>query len=174
MLHVLLKRLTAALVVMLFSLNGHGQDFSESQDRVKAIYLYNFIKNIEWNNESAGDFKVCLLKKDDFYTSLEKLVITKKKGMRNILVEEIASVGNCSKCDLVFLNETQNDHIAKRDPKCLSLFVTTGFYEKTFTDIALLYHDNKLSFAINTELCTKEGFKIPTTFLSLANQKLIQ
>ena len=167
------KRWMSLIIVLLFSIAGYSQEYKDSQNKVKAIYLYNFIKNIEWNNNSSEGFRICLLEKDDFYTDLEKLIVSKKKGTRSILVEEIAVANACKKCDLVFLDEKQTDLVAERSPDCAGLFVTSGFYKKSFSDIALLYNENKLHFSINTDLCAKNGFKVPSQLLLLANQKLI-
>jgi hypothetical protein len=73
---------------------------------VKAAFLYNFIKFVEWPPESlaAGEpFRVCLLGEDPFGGALERAVRGDDVGGRPIAVERVAIDGALAACHLVFV-----------------------------------------------------------------------
>jgi hypothetical protein len=173
----MIKLKTALAVLLTFciiSYNTIAQDYMQPQNRIKSIYVYNFIKDIQWpGNATEGEVKICVLEKNGFYDELQKLVLIKKVNDKKITVNEIPSIDRCSACDLIFLEE-QSLKNAKLDEACNTLIITSGFYEKNLSNIVLMFKDNKLQFSINNPLCDKSGFKISTHLSSLANSKIIQ
>src|SRR5687768_8604087 len=122
--------------IMLICSKSHAQDYEQAQNRVKSIYLYNFIKDIQWPNLSAKEIKICLFQKNGFYVELDKLIASKKINDKILTVNQVPSLSECVRCDLVFIDETSNAGL-KRDANCTSLIVTCGFYEQSISNIVL-------------------------------------
>lgn len=150
-----------------------AQDYTQTQNRIKSIYIYNFIKDIQWPSLLADeDVQICLLQKNDFYLELERLTATKKINNKKLSLLQITSLGTCEKCDLIFLEEENKP--LKRDEQCGSLIITSGFYDKYLSNIVLMFQENKLQFSINQPLCDKFGIKVSAHLSALANPKIIQ
>jgi hypothetical protein len=162
------------LVLSAICFNTLAQDYTQPQNRIKSIYVYNFIKDVQWpGNTDGNEIKICVLEKNNFYEELQKLASAKKVNDKKLTVNQIASIDKCSACDLIFLEE-QTSKNTKLDEACRSLIITSGFYEKNLSNIVLMFQDNKLQFSINNPLCDKFGFKISAHLSSLANPKIIQ
>jgi hypothetical protein len=162
------------LLFILFSIRVAAQDYTQPQNRIKSIYIYNFIKDIQWPTETSSEIKICLLERNSLYTELEKLVASKNISSKSLSVMQITSLAECRPCSLIFIEEEQaKREKLKRIESCNSLIVTSGFYESSFSNIALMVQDNKLQFSINKTLCANLGYKVSSHLLSLSNQKLI-
>jgi hypothetical protein len=168
-------RLAIILLFSLFFQRVTAQDYTQPQNRIKSIYIYNFIKDIQWPEQSSSEIRICLLERNALFTELEKLVATKNISSKSLTVTQIASLADCRPCSLIFIEEDQvkKDKL-KRSDNCTSLIVTSGFYESSMSNIALMFQDNKLQFSINSTLCNTLGYKVSSHLLGLANQKLIQ
>ena len=131
------------------------------------------MKDIEWEGISQSETRICLLDASGFKDELQKLAATKKLNGKLISVGVIESPSNCRACDVLYIDEIAAKLKIKRAEGFKGLIVTSGFYDKSLSNVALLFHDNKLQFSINTDLCDKLGLKISSHLSSLANQKLI-
>jgi hypothetical protein len=156
------------------SIFSNAQEYTHTQNRIKSIYIYNFIKDIQWpDGLPEKEITVCVIGQNDFVEELKKLSETKKVGDKKLNVITISSLSECLSCNLVFIEEASVGKL-NRPENCKSLIITNGFYEKNISNIALMVIDNRLQFSINSLLCDKLGFKVSTHLSSLANQKIIQ
>ena len=151
----------------------YGQDYKQTLDRIKSIYVYNFMKDIEWSGVSDTEARICVLEAGGFKDELQKLATTKNLNGKSITVNIIPSASDCRACDVLFIEESAATKRFKREGSFKGLIITHGFYDRSITNVALLFNENKLQFSINTDLCNKLGFKISSHLSSLANQKLI-
>ena len=65
--------------------------------KVKAAFVYNFIKFVEWPPQAARDnepFRVCTVGEDPFAGGLERLVEGDTAGGRPIVVEHLPADGS--------------------------------------------------------------------------------
>lgn len=73
---------------------------------VKAAFVYNFIKFVEWPAEALppdAPFRACLLGEDPFGGALERAVRGDTAGGRAIVVERVPADGAVTACQLVFV-----------------------------------------------------------------------
>jgi hypothetical protein len=158
--------------LMMLANKGFAQDYMQAQNRIKSIYLYNFMKDIQWPVLSETEVKICMLK-DGFNKELGELIQTKNINSKTVKVIAVSSFSECRQCDLIFIEEKNDITKFKRTDRCGGLIVTHGFFEPSLTNVALIFQNNKLQFSINTDLCEKLGFKVSQHLFSLANQKMI-
>jgi hypothetical protein len=167
------KYISSLLLCFLFYFTANAQDYTQTQNRIKSIYVYNFIKDIQWPSVIADDdVQICLLQKNDFFLELEKVIGMKKVNNKKLSLLQIDALGRCEKCDLIFLEEASKP--LKREAECSSLIVTSGFYDRSLSNIVLMFQDNKLQFFINQSLCDKFGIKVSSHLSALANPKIIE
>ncbi|MEM7552322.1 MAG: YfiR family protein [Bacteroidota bacterium] len=145
-----------------------AQDFTKSQNKLKSIFIYNFLKYVEWPKYSSADVvKICLVGEGDIYSELNNLAQTKKIQNRKVQISKIESLSECTSCDLVFINE--NTQGVKRPGGCNTFIVTDNNFEEGISNINLKYNaDGRLGFEINSGLCEDNGYKVSSALKSLA------
>ena len=93
----------------------YGQSVSEYQ--VKAAFLYNFVKFVEWpeNNftSSSTALTLCVLGQDELSAELERSVAGKSVLQRQISAVRLDSPAQARGCHVLFIGESQS-HAIKR------------------------------------------------------------
>jgi hypothetical protein len=162
-----------ALCLSLTISKAFGQEYTQAQNRIKSIYTFNFMKDVFWPSfKKDGEITICMLAKNDLFAETEKLAGTRKIKDRIVKVQHIAAITECSICDMIFLDEEMALKNIKREDECTSFIVTSGFFEKGLSNIALMYQDKKLQFGINSALCDKLGYKVSTNLSVMANRTI--
>lgn len=160
--------------IWISKLTSLAQDYTQTQNRIKAIYAYNFIKEVKQPDfRKDGDILLCLMVKNGFYEELKKRIESKIVDGRNLKINLIENISECVNCDMIFIDEELGGKNFTRKEDCKSFIVTIGFYEKSLSNIALVYQENKLQFGINTPLCDKFGYKIASELANLSNKSII-
>src|SRR5271155_6098714 len=88
---------------------AQGQTVDEYQ--VKAAFLYNFAKFVEW---PAGEFKspgdpivICVLGRNPFGPLLEQAIMGKQIDGRSLLTREVSGIRECGGCNLLFIGASE-------------------------------------------------------------------
>ena len=84
------------IVVSLLFFSAHKIDPKEdTKAKIKAVYLYNFSKYIDWPEDyKSGSFVVTVLgASSSLLTELDKMATQKKLGNQEISVKSISSPG---------------------------------------------------------------------------------
>jgi hypothetical protein len=158
----------------------NGLVFAETPDRfqeyqVKAAFLYNFCKFVEWPNgsfpEKNSPFILAVLGKDPFGEALNPLN-GKTSGNREIRVKRFANLDRLEKSHLLFINLAEIDQIQKALKTVGSWNVLTVSEVKGFTQagggIRFYIHENKVRFEINPDAAQRHGLKVSSQLLKLA------
>jgi hypothetical protein len=90
-----------------------GGETQLSEYQVKAAYLYNFAKFIEWPPGTAGrqnTFTICVLGKNPFGNALENIA---GKLVRNqkVVVRHINNIDEIKECEMLFISAAERDNI---------------------------------------------------------------
>lgn len=141
---------------------------------IKAAFIYNFAKFVEWPREDAGNtgpITIAVVGKDPFGEALD-LLKEKTIGTRKIEVKRFTRVDDIAKCHILFVSASENhrlSHILKITEKWHALTVgdVTGFARSggiiNFTVIG-----DKVRFEINVDAAHRAGLKISSQLLKLA------
>jgi len=143
--------------------------------QVKAAFLYNFAKFVEWPAESFNDAQAPLIigivGKDPFGETLDKLRDHHIEG-RKLLIKRFAKVEDLEKCHILFISAAEKEHLST------ILKITRGWHLLTVGDtkglvqsgviINFLVIENKIRFEINTDAAQRAGLKIRSQLLKLA------
>jgi len=173
-----MKRVITILFASLFiSLGAFAQNASEARDanaRLKALYLYNFARNVDWPSEyKSGNFVIGVVGSTDVYVKLVELYSSKSIGSQPIEIRQFKSTAAIGKCHLLYLPVSQHeklDEITKGQNKSSSLVVTEN--DGALVDGAVINFiviDNKLKYELNKKRAVKRKLIIGQNLLKLAH-----
>lgn len=138
---------------------------------VKAAFIYNFFKFVDWTNEPGGDMVFCVSGENPFSPAALDSMRAKPARGKKIVIREIENI-NTSNCAVIFISSSEEWHISKitREIKGLGVLTigdTRGYAQKGVM-INFFTEQNKVRFEINPEAAEKSGLKISSKLLSLA------
>lgn len=158
--------LLAAAVVALGS-TSPAQDIS-AEYRVKAAYLYNFVKFVEWPGESSGPLSICVAGRNPFGSVLDDLVRGESVNGRRIETRVILEPE--PDCSVVFVPEGAATAAYLRAARTMPT-LTVG-ESPTFIPqggIARFYVEGpNIRFEISPPAAERAGLRISSRLLQLA------
>lgn len=144
---------------------------------VKAAFLYNFVKFVEWPSDTFkkpyDPFSICILGEDPFGRSLDDIVAGKSIEGRPLAVRRLLSVTQLAGCQVLFVSSATN----KRFLSVLSTITIPGVLTVGDSDAAsdagvvinFKLDGGKVHFDIDLEAAEREKLRISSRLLSLAH-----
>jgi len=82
---------------------------------VKAAYLYNFGRFVEWPAKAAqdGSFTVCVLGQDPFGPTLDATLSGETIGGKSVVAKRISGPEQSGSCQILFLSLAEGSHLNK-------------------------------------------------------------
>jgi len=164
-----LKSLLLMGLALLFSVNVQAQDRDYTY---KAIFVYNFIKYIEWpSNEQT--FKIGVLNgTPELMASFKKMIAKKSGEGHQLVLENYSSAAAAGNCQLLFIPDNQSNTLSEVSAKLTgkpTLIVTEsdGLIKKG-SGINFIVVDGKLRFELNRSTLKKADLKVSSNLLGLA------
>jgi hypothetical protein len=164
--------------LLLLFLNGqalHAQAVSEYQ--VKAAYVYNFAKFVEWPAQdfasSTAPIHLCVFDDQAFQSELNRLVTGKTVSGHPIVVIAVPGGDQPSRCHVLFVNSSQDRKArsflkALRDKSVLTIGEGQGFVEDGGI-IGFVMRDDRVQFEVNHKAANHAGLHISSRLLSIAS-----
>ncbi len=150
---------------------------SNAQERpnheIHAAMLYNFIKYVQWPNESeAGTFVVGVLGEDDVYNTLKTWYDGKPKGSKKYVIKKISSASEASTCQVVYLGKSKSREFEDikgsiSGKSVLTITDGNGLGEKG-SCINFKIVGGKLKFELNQASVDASSLKISSQLASMA------
>jgi hypothetical protein len=154
-------------------INAEMPKFEEYE--VKAAFIYNFIKFIEWPDESAKKqpqpLNIYVLGTNPFGDALTVLQGKQVRG-RTININQTNSVRGLMNYHILFISSSEKRHIqeilrAIKGLNILTMGDTDGFAQKGIV-INLYTEGQKVRFEINLDAAKRANLTISSRLLSLA------
>lgn len=147
-----------------------------SEYDVKAAFLYNFTKFVDWPPAAFPDpasLKVCVLGDDPFGRSLQS-VAGEQVANHKLTVVRTDSLSRPAGCQVLFISHSERERLpqilaAVRDSPVLTVGDTKGFVDQGVI-INFTLEGSKVRFEINTEAADRAGIKISSKLLQLAKR----
>ncbi len=145
---------------------------SPSENEVKAAFVFNFIKFVEWPETPGNDtFTIRYIGIDPLSGNL-RLLEKREANDRKILVENL--VDSTGEFELLFISASEINALPEiltsiADKPILTVSDAPKFV-RSGGMIELLVIDNKIRFAINLAAAEKVGLKISSQLLRLATE----
>ena len=144
--------------------------------QVKAAFLLNFTKFIEWPpNVFHGEktpITVCVFGYDPFGSALDEVILGKTINNREVLARRINELPDLNSCQLVFISEKEDKRLPDilNSLKGASVLVVGegGDFAERGGSIQFYLDDNKLRFAVNVDALQRDHLNVSSKLLALA------
>jgi hypothetical protein len=165
---------TAALLAVSVLVSANAQAPSEYQ--VKAAFLYNFTKFVEWpqtGSDPAGtSISIGILGQNPFGATLEGIIKGKSLDGRPLVLRQLKKLDEARNCQIVFVSAGESKRIGKileslKGAPVLTVGDSRGFAESGGM-INFIVEDSSVRFEINPDAARESGLKISSKLLSLA------
>jgi hypothetical protein len=147
--------------------------------QVKAAFLYNFAKFVEWPPEAFKDshdrISICVLGKDPFGSLLADAVTGKTVGIRTFKVSNISAAAEARACHILFVSASERKPVRAlleeaKNPYLLTVGESNDFLAGGGV-INLKVQDSRVRIEINQEAARSAKFRISSRLLSLAAEE---
>ena len=148
-----------------------------AQDRptheIHAAMLYNFIKYVQWPNESdGGEFVVGVIGDENVFNTLKAWYDGKPKGTKKYVIKKLGSADEANSCQVVYVGKARNkDFEAIKSTvagkSILTITDGNGMGEKG-SSINFKVVDGKLKFELNQATVSSSNLKVSTQLSSMA------
>jgi hypothetical protein len=145
-----------------------------SEPQVKAAFVYNFTKFVQWPNHilppGEPQLSLCVFGSDPLADALESLKGKSASG-RQLSVRRITGVEDAGRCQIVYVGRSERDQ-ARNILKGIKAGILTIGDMNQFTSsggiINFVIVENRVSFEINIDAAERSGLKISSQLLKLA------
>ena len=153
---------------------ARGQEIDEYQ--VKAAFLYNFAKFVEWPPQafksSSDPITICILGRNPFGTAIEEAVRGKAVEGRVFTVHPVSKVAEARGCQILFVSSSERKHLHSiLGDLNISGVLTVGEGDG-FTGeggvIGFKLEGSRIRFEINAGAAERGSLRISSKLLSLA------
>jgi hypothetical protein len=173
------RRRTGALAIFLLlaaTPRLRAEEATPVEYQVKAAFLLNFAKFIEWPADVFQDEKaqitICILRYDPFGHSLDEILRGKTVNNRQVVARRIVEAEELSACQIVFVSEREEKHLPEvlNRLKGSSVLVAgeTGTFAERGGGIQFFLEDHRLRFAVNVDAIRKARLTVSSKLLALA------
>jgi hypothetical protein len=177
MAHLGLRNFAVRLAVVALASGVHAgaQESVTDEYQVKAAFLYNFAKFVEWPSGtpgSSGPIAICVLGQNPFGRMLEDTVSGKTVDGKTFVVRRVSEVKAAALCQILFVSSSERMHFGAilgelRLSHVLTVGETEGFIEEGGI-VNLKLDSGKIQIQININAAEQAGVRISSKLLSLA------
>jgi hypothetical protein len=169
-----------AAVVLAWSLIGvsslPAQQPKVTAYEVKAAYLYNFGKFVEWpaaaNAASQDPFLICVLGKDPFGASLDATIAGEVIDGRSVLAKRISKPQEALNCRVLFISSSEDEQLKEILATLEKVSVLTVSDMPQFTRrggmIQFVEDANRVRFEVNLTVAERAGLILSSQLLKVA------
>ncbi len=157
--------------VVLFVFLG-SMIMNAQNEKVKALFIYNFIKNVEWpQNNAQGDLIVGVLGSNAMKGELESLTSTQRVGNQAIKVKTFSSPDEVTNCHVLYVSPGKSGQIANLSSKLnnqSTLIISDGRNGiAQGAGINFTINDDKLKFEISKNRIEQHGMKVSSNLVKM-------
>lgn len=168
------RRLVGIIVVFVLCRSHPLFAQSTLEDDVKAAFLYNFTKFVEWPPPSQADepFRLCAIADPAFLAAVDRTIADETVGGRRLVRVEPQSVDEARGCAILYVGKSAGErgvHLAAgvRDLPVLTVGEGTRFLEQGGA-IGFLLDNNRVRFDISARSLQRSGLKASSKLLRVA------
>lgn len=177
----MLKKLTIIIIHCVWLIGAMMPAYAQSElgvereHEIKAAFIYNFAKFIEWPETQFTDAEAPLvlgiLGSDPIDAALDSLANKTVRG-RQLTIQRIAAPENLSQCHMLYICKSEKpdlkqiiEHLGNQPILTIS---DIPDFNKTGGHINLVLRQNKIRFIINSAAAKKANLKISSRLLKLS------
>jgi hypothetical protein len=172
----IVRPVTITLVIVLAGMLLTAQAQSSGEYAVKAAFLYNFARFVEWPGEALGNggspLLVGVMGDDPFGSSIDQVVAGTNVNGHPIAVNRLRWGQDLRQCHILFISSSE----ARRLPQILASLrgasvLTVADMERFDQQggvVRFFIEDGKVRFEINVDAADRAGLRISSKLLALA------
>jgi hypothetical protein len=150
-------------------------DVVSSEFKIKAAYLYNFLKFAEWETKVLPDSteitRITILGDDPFGGAFDHLEGKTIKG-KQLQITRISNIQDLKPCHLLYISNSERDQLKDifeilEDSNILTVGETEKFAQLGGI-IGLFVEEDEVRFAINLKAAEQAGIKFSSQLLQVA------
>lgn len=154
-----------------------AQPASPSEYQVKAAFLYNFGKFVQWPaNTFTNDHApivIGIFGNNPFHGDLERIIAGKDISGHPVNIRYVSSAPDLKGCDIVFVSTAEQENARKmigaiQTFGILTVTEDTGNFADSGYIINFITVDDRIHFEINNAAAIKAGLTISSKLLALA------
>jgi hypothetical protein len=153
-----------------------GQLPKPSEYAVKAAYLYNFGKFIEWPagivQAQSDSFDICVLGDDPFGAALNAAVANEKVVGKRVVAKQIPQPQDAVNCRVLFISLSEERRLKQILASLGTSSVLTVSDLPQFAQrggmVQFVLEDNKVRFEVNSATAERAGLTLSSELLKLA------
>lgn len=168
---------SAVVVCMLLSSSQlYAQHPKPTEYQVKAAYLYNFGKFIEWPSASSqlrdDSFEICVLGDDPFGAALSAAVNNETIAGKHVIARQISVLQDAANCRVLFISSSESKRVKQilvslGAASVLTVSDLPGFAERGGM-VQFVMEDNKVRFEVNSASAERAGLAMSSELLKVA------
>jgi len=166
-----------AVVAGVFFCNiAAAQSEQLSEYEVKAAFLFNFTKFVEWPESSFDDSQtpivLGIIGDDPFGDNLARIVAGQKVQGRGIVIRKESLGDDLRRCHVLFVSASERLHSAQilssiQPASVLTVSDMDGFAEAGGV-IQFVMQENRVRFVVNLDAATQNKLRLSAKLLALA------
>ena len=168
-------RMLSLLAVLFTSPSLYAE--TDLEYRVKAAFLYNFTKFVDWPPRSFAaanaPLQLCVYGSYPFGPDLEKIVSGKSVDNRALQVRRVKQLADTQGCQVIYFGDSEGVRLAAHLQHLQSQAVLTISDDPRFLELGgmvrFLLVNNKVRFEINRSIAERTGLSISSKLLRVAH-----
>ena len=152
---------------------GEENDAISLEDKIKAAFVYNFTKYIEWVDDDTTDsFEIGIIGDSDIIFPLQEIAEKELINNKKIEIKHFQNVQDINVCYILFISaseKSQLQNILKKieNKNILTISDSIGFAHEGVS-INFIIVDGKIKFEINNSSIDQAGLQVSSQLLKLA------
>jgi YfiR/HmsC-like len=181
--HAFLRRLRRVTIFVTIAFGAfspepilRAQQPKASEFQVKAAYLYNFGRFVQWPDERGTDrsesFEICVLGADPFGQALDATLAGGMIGGRSVAAKRITKLQDVDSCRILFISSSEESHLkedlaALDKTRVLTVSDIPRFSERGGM-IGFILDGDRVRFDVNLDSAQGAGLTLSSELLKVA------
>jgi hypothetical protein len=165
-----LRRLV--LLTLAMASAAHAESAVSREYALKAAFLYNFLRFVEWPDSAGVRPTVCIVGSGDAAAAVDRELQSKQVDGKAVVVRILSEPGDASRCALVFVPDASlGAWPAVRERLACAPVLTVGegrAFLASGGSISIFPEANRLRFDVNRGPASCTGLRFSSRLLSLA------
>lgn len=144
------------------------------EEKFKALFLYNFTKNIEWPMSGQSEFEIGIIGNSNVYDEMLTIAQKGKVGNMPLVIKKYSSIDQIQNSRIVFVSSNKNNLIsqvvAKFSSKPVVIVTENSGSTPDGVSIRFVMIDDKLKFEISRKHTQKNGMKVNSSLFGLGKE----
>ncbi|MGA2097940.1 MAG: YfiR family protein [Candidatus Acidiferrum sp.] len=151
-----------------------AQKSKPQEYEVKAAYLYNFGRFVEWpaSGNMSDNFPICVLGQDPFGSYLDAVIAGEVVNDRKLIAKRIATVREALNCRILFISDSESvrvrEILAAVDKTPVLTVSDTPNFIIAGGMIQFVVVENRIRFSINLAACERASLTPSSQLLKVA------